>query len=120
MGAVRKLSIALTEELASEVDQAVAAGDYASTSEVIRDALRLWRRDRDATLAETARLRRLWEEGLASGEPIEGGFDPEDIAQRGRVRRVANRLPEATDEWFESIKHRGAALLSKKCDSSDS
>ncbi|MGN6271304.1 MAG: type II toxin-antitoxin system ParD family antitoxin [Sphingomonas sp.] len=91
MGVVRKLSIALTEELASEVDQAVAAGDYASTSEVIRDALRLWRRDRDADRAESARLRRLWEEGLASGEPIEGGFDPEDIARRGRARLEAWR-----------------------------
>src|SRR3546814_8263004 len=81
MGAVRKLSIALTEELASEVDNAVATGDYASTSEVIRDALRLWRRDRDDDRAEKLRLRRLWEEGLASGEPVEGGFDPEDRSE---------------------------------------
>ena len=88
MGAVRKLSIALTEELASEVDQAVAAGDYASTSEVIRDALRLWRRGRDATLAETARLRRLWEEGLASGEP-----------------------QDVTEDWVEDVKRRGLARL---------
>jgi hypothetical protein len=33
----------------------------------------------------------LWEEGLASGEPIEGGFDPEDIARRGRARLEAWR-----------------------------
>ncbi|RIA35543.1 antitoxin ParD1/3/4 [Hephaestia caeni] len=88
MGAVRKLSIALTEELASEVDNAVATGDYASASEVIRDALRLWRRDRDADRAETLRLRRLWEEGLASGKP-----------------------QDVTDEWFEDIKRRGMARL---------
>jgi antitoxin ParD1/3/4 len=91
MGAVRKLSVALTEELASEVDNAVSTGDYASTSEVIRDALRLWRRNRDADRAETVRLRRLWEEGLASGEPIEGGFDPDDIARRGMDRLAALR-----------------------------
>ena len=90
MGVVRKLSIALTEELASEVDQAVAAGDYASTSEVIRDALRLWRRDRDADRAESARLRRLWEEGLASGEP-----------------------QEVTEDWFEDVKRRGMARLAE-------
>jgi antitoxin ParD1/3/4 len=95
MGAVRKLSIALTEELASEVDQAVAVGDYASTSEVIRDALRLWRRDRDADRAETARLRRLWEEGLASGEP-----------------------QEVTDDWFEDIRRRGMARLAALRDGS--
>jgi len=88
MGVVRKLSIALTEELASGVDEAVAAGDYASTSEVIRDALRLWRRGRDADRAENVRLRRLWNEGLASGEP-----------------------QEVTEDWFEDVKHRGIARL---------
>jgi len=93
MGAVRKLSIALTEELASEVDDAVSTGDYASTSEVIRDALRLWRRNRDADRAETVRLRRLWEEGLASGEP-----------------------QEVTEEWFEDIKRRGMARLAAQRD----
>ncbi|TPG20911.1 type II toxin-antitoxin system ParD family antitoxin [Sphingomonas koreensis] len=90
MGAVRKLSIALTEELAAEVDGAVASGDYASTSEVIREALRVWRRGRDADRAESMRLRQLWEEGLASGEP-----------------------QELTDAWFEDVKRRGLARLAQ-------
>jgi antitoxin ParD1/3/4 len=40
---VEKLSIALTPEMAAAVRQAVASGEYASASEVIREALRLWR-----------------------------------------------------------------------------
>lgn len=43
MASVEKLSIALTHEMADEVRAAVDSGDYASSSEVIREALRDWR-----------------------------------------------------------------------------
>lgn len=46
MASVEKLSIALTHEMADEVRTAVKSGDYASSSEVIREALRDWRRKR--------------------------------------------------------------------------
>ena len=41
MSAVEKLSIALTPEQATLVRQVVESGEYASSSEVIRDALRV-------------------------------------------------------------------------------
>ena len=94
MGVVRKISIALTEELATDVDQAVASGDYASSSEVIREALRQWKQVREADLARIAELRRLVQEGLDSGEPIEGNFDAEDIIRRGRERLAAWRASQ--------------------------
>jgi antitoxin ParD1/3/4 len=47
MPEVEKLSIALTTEQAALVRQVVESGEYASNSEVIRDALR--NRDRRAT-----------------------------------------------------------------------
>ena len=43
MSRLEKLSISLTPELASLVRSAVTEGDYASTSEVIREALRDWK-----------------------------------------------------------------------------
>ena len=43
MSKLEKLSISLTPELASLVRSAVTGGDYASTSEVIREALRDWK-----------------------------------------------------------------------------
>ncbi len=59
MANAEKLSIALTPELAKLVREAVGSGDYASSSEVIREALRDWK---------TKRLMGgLWDEGLASG-----------------------------------------------------
>lgn len=40
---VAKISIALSRDLLQRVRQAVGSGDYASTSEVIREALREWK-----------------------------------------------------------------------------
>jgi antitoxin ParD1/3/4 len=91
MGAIQKLSVALTEELARDIEAAVASGDYSTASEVVRDALRTWkqaRAERDATIR---RLERLWEEGLASGPVAAGGFDPADIGRRGRARRAGRQ-----------------------------
>jgi antitoxin ParD1/3/4 len=69
MSNIERLSIALTPELAEAVREAVETGDYASVSEVIREALREWSRERDERTASIAYYRRLVEEGLASGEP---------------------------------------------------
>lgn len=91
MGAVQKLSVALTEELARDIEAAVASGDYSTASEVVRDALRTWKRERADRDAAIRRLRELWEEGLASGEPVEGGFDADDIIRRGRARLAAKQ-----------------------------
>lgn len=88
MAGVKKMSIALTDELAKDIEAAVASGDYSTASEVIRDALRGWKHEREACLR---RLRELVDEGLASGEPVDGGFDAADIARRGRARLGAKR-----------------------------
>jgi antitoxin ParD1/3/4 len=72
MQGVEKLSIALTPEMAAMVRDAVRTGEYASTSEVIRDALRLWKAEQAARARAIEELRRLWREGIESG-PAEDG-----------------------------------------------
>jgi antitoxin ParD1/3/4 len=88
MAGVKKVSIALTEELVRDIEAAVASGEYSTASEVVRDALRLWKRDYEAYIR---RLRRLVEDGQASGEPVEGGFDAADIIRRGRARLATKK-----------------------------
>ena len=78
MGA--KISISLTDEHAHLVNEAVASGDYASSSEVIREALRDWRAKH--------LLGRLWDEGIASGRAVEG----ETIAE---IKEAAHRRRSA-------------------------
>lgn len=73
MSKVEKVSIALSAELAALVRQAVDAGDYASTSEVVREALREWKARRVSSarfVAETpATYRTVNPEGPAPATP---------------------------------------------------
>ena len=64
---VEKMSIALTPEMAAAVRAAVANGEYVSTSEVVREALRDWQLRRSLHQKEREELRRLWQEGVDSG-----------------------------------------------------
>ena len=86
MATVEKLSIALTPEMADEVHTAVKSGDYASSSEVIREALRDWRRKRTLQDQEIKELRGFWYEGLENGESQYGSM--EEIKQAARKRLV--------------------------------
>lgn len=67
MGTVEKITIALTAEQAGFVRSAVAAGEYASTSEAIRDAVREWKERRDLLGYTVEELRAAVQEGLDSG-----------------------------------------------------
>jgi len=67
MSNVEKISVALTPEMAETIRKAVEGGDYASSSEVVREALRDWKRKRAFEEKEIDALRRLWTEGQKSG-----------------------------------------------------
>ena len=69
MGKIEKVSVALSSELLGLAKETVASGAYASTSEVIREALREWNLRKPLREAEIEQLRKAWQEGLASGEP---------------------------------------------------
>ncbi len=87
MAKVEKISVALTPEMAASVRQVVEAGEYASTSEVIRDALREWGSVRARRGQAIEELRRLAQEGIDSGP---GRFlDIEEIIEEGRRRLAA-------------------------------
>ncbi len=67
MADIERLSIALPAPMAAVVRRAVEDGEYACTSEVIRDALRLWGSRRQLRERDLNMLRRWWDEGKASG-----------------------------------------------------
>ena len=67
---IQKVSVALTGEQVSALKAAVETGEYATTSEAIREALREWQWKRELRVEEINRLRELWREGKASGEAI--------------------------------------------------
>jgi antitoxin ParD1/3/4 len=64
---MRTMTVSLSDKQAVRIETAVESGDYASNSEVVRDALRLWEDERQRRSFATERLRVAIEEGLASG-----------------------------------------------------
>ena len=84
MGTVEKITIALTTEQAVFVRGAVASGEYASTSEAIRDAVREWKERRDLLGDTVEELRAAVQEGLDSGTS-EFGSMAEIIAEARRT-----------------------------------
>ena len=72
MSTLEKITISLPSEMVSEIKEAVEAGEFASTSEAIRDALRRWKNARKVIVLSDGELRRLIAEGDASGEPVDG------------------------------------------------
>jgi antitoxin ParD1/3/4 len=72
MGKIDKISITVTREQHAKIKAAVERGDYASTSEVIRTALREWELKEELRRIEGQRIARLWDEGIASGPAREG------------------------------------------------
>jgi antitoxin ParD1/3/4 len=69
MSNVEKLSVSVTVDQAEEMRAAVSDGEYASTSEIVREALRAWIEARDTRAANAAYVRRLVDDGFASGAP---------------------------------------------------
>lgn len=88
MATVEKFSIALTPELAQSIRTAVDSGEYASSSEVIREALRDWRRKRALQDQEIEEMRQLWREGRESGKGQYGAIDEIKRAARDRLGKT--------------------------------
>lgn len=84
MAEIERLSIALPEPMAAAVRRVVEAGEYASTSEVIRDALRLWEARRQLRERDLEVLRQRWDEGKASGRS--GYLDVEHLIAEERAK----------------------------------
>jgi antitoxin ParD1/3/4 len=75
---IEKISIALPPEMVSLLRGAVEAGEYASTSEVVRDALRDWTLKRTLRQLGIEELRRVWQQALddkSSGVPVDEVFN---------------------------------------------
>lgn len=69
MSAIEKLNVSVPSELAKAIDRAVTSGDYASSDDVVQEALREWQERRDHFGYSEEELRRLYREGIESGEP---------------------------------------------------
>ena len=61
------INLNLTDELADFIKSKVAAGRYASSSEVVREALRLMEQVEQLQADKLQQLRLAWQQGIDSG-----------------------------------------------------
>jgi antitoxin ParD1/3/4 len=79
MASVEKISIALPPEMVALLRQAVDTGEYSSSSEVVRDALRDWTQKRNLRQQGVEELRQVWQQAIEDRKP---GVPVEDVLDR--------------------------------------
>ena len=82
MTSVERMTVTMPAEMAETLRRTVAGGEYASTSEVVREALREWKRARDAERRDLDALRAAIRAGLDSGP----GLPAEEVFAELRAR----------------------------------
>jgi antitoxin ParD1/3/4 len=90
MTTAEKISIALPPEMAAIVRSAIATGEYASISEVIRDALRDWSCKGSARQQGITDLRQFWQEAMNEETP---GVSANEVLDR--LERKYQAIAEA-------------------------
>ena len=96
MSNVEKVSVALTAEQLSALKAAVDTGEYATTSEIVREAVRDWQLKREFRQYDIERLRDAWDKGLASGSA--GELDLRALRTEARARlQAASKADDDAD-----------------------
>ena len=92
MPEVQKVSVALTGEQIGALKAAVETGEYATTSEIVREAIRDWQFKRELRQEDLKRLRQLWDQGKTSAAtPV----DFEDARREARKRLAISAKEQA-------------------------
>ena len=81
------MNVSLTDDLASFIKAKVSGGRYASSSEVVREALRLMETVEQREAEKLTYLRKAWQDGIDSGEAGELNFAA--LKQEARARRAS-------------------------------
>jgi antitoxin ParD1/3/4 len=84
MANIEKVSVALTGEQLTALKAAVDAGEYATTSEIVREAVRDWQLKRELRQQDIKLLRKMWDAGIASGSA--GELDMKKLRRDARTK----------------------------------
>ncbi len=87
-----KISITLPPDMLASIKDKVQSGVYGSTSEVIREAMRLWQRNEEEYQARIALIQKRLEQSANSGQtvPIDDAFDQIEQLHQQRMNMEKN------------------------------
>ncbi len=83
------MNVSLTDELANFVKAKVTTGRYTSSSEVVREALRLMEKMEQQEAEKLQFLRKAWQAGVDSGDA--GEVDFKALKQEARARLAKSK-----------------------------
>lgn len=86
-----KISITLPSDMLNLIKEKVKSGAYASTSEVVREAMRSWQKQEEEHHARLAVIRARLEHSAQSGKPVplEQAFDALEKTHKMCVKEMA-------------------------------
>jgi antitoxin ParD1/3/4 len=84
---MKTLTVSLSPQQASRLHEAVESGAYASSHDVVLDALSLWEQREAMRVLEIGRLKKAYDDGMASGE----GREIDALALLGELKEEARK-----------------------------
>jgi antitoxin ParD1/3/4 len=89
MANIERMTVVFPEPMAANIRAAVEAGEYATTSEAVRDAVRLWTDKRGQRQRDSEMMRRAWDAGKASGQA--GQLDMKSLIKEAESDMIAEK-----------------------------
>jgi antitoxin ParD1/3/4 len=89
----KRITITLPPDMLAAIKKQVSSGSYSSTSEVIREAMRLWQQKEEERQVRLALIRDRLTRSAQSGEPV-----PLDVAFSRIERHHMIRLEQEANE----------------------
>lgn len=96
MDSAEKISVTMTPQMMRAIRESVAAGEFASTSEALRDAVRVWQRERNEQAERLTAIRARVRHSLDDPRPDLSGDDVDERLARlhaGTVKAHRNAAP---------------------------
>ena len=83
-----RITISLPPDMLASIKLKVSSGSYGSTSELIREAMRLWQKKEEEHEARISLIRNRLEQSMKSGEPVplDAAFSRIEELHKGRMR----------------------------------
>lgn len=88
MAKLERITVTMPEEMAAKMRAAVESGEYATTSEIVREALRDWQSYQEQRQAKLVTLRAM----IAEGE--KGPFRPAENVFRDLKAKLQKRIDD--------------------------
>jgi antitoxin ParD1/3/4 len=87
MAKLERITVTMPEEMVAKLRAAVESGEYATTSEIVREALRDWEEYQQRRQAKLEKLRELIREGMES-ESLDGETVLAELRAKYRVDKA--------------------------------